>query len=106
MSERWLRCARGSARLEASVGHDVRYPCLVSSPIRTCVGCRGKDAPANLVRYVLRDGVLTRDDSRAAHGRGAWLHDDDAVSAPASMRARSPTPPEQFVGWRRGAAKL
>jgi hypothetical protein len=39
-------------------------------PIRTCLGCGRKAPQAELVRFVVRDGVLTR--SRSGEGRGAY----------------------------------
>lgn len=44
---------------------------------RTCVGCRTRDEASNLVRCVLVDGVIIRDEKRRLPGRGAWLHDSD-----------------------------
>ena len=42
------------------------------SPVRTCVGCRQRATPAELVRVVRAvDGSLVI--SRTAPGRGAWL---------------------------------
>lgn len=58
----------------------------MKTPIRTCVGCREKDAPANLVRFVLRDGVLRRDETKSAAGRGGWLHERDDCLAAAIRR--------------------
>lgn len=43
-------------------------------PIRTCVGCRVRDAQSALVRLVVRDGGIVRDDARRACGRGAYVH--------------------------------
>jgi len=42
------------------------------SPERTCVGCRGRSPQSQLLRFVLRDGVLVQ--GRRLPGRGAWLH--------------------------------
>jgi len=47
---------------------------MVAHPIRTCVGCRQRDARAALTRVVARDGRLLVDGTKRAHGRGAWLH--------------------------------
>jgi len=44
-------------------------------PVRTCVACRQRDERANLVRYVLVDGALERDDRARLPGRGAWVHE-------------------------------
>ncbi|MDN5564879.1 MAG: DUF448 domain-containing protein [Luteococcus sp.] len=38
---------------------------------------------AALVRYVLVDGVVTRDARRRLPGRGVWLHDDQKCREPA-----------------------
>ena len=43
-------------------------------PIRTCVGCRERDARAVLARLVVRDGRLVVDRTTGADGRGAWMH--------------------------------
>ncbi|ABY22402.1 DNA/RNA-binding protein [Renibacterium salmoninarum ATCC 33209] len=49
------------------------------TPIRTCVGCRCRDAQPKLLR-VVRDasGVLEVDPHRSMAGRGAWLHPEKA----------------------------
>jgi len=45
-----------------------------SIPVRTCVGCR-KRAPVNdLLRVVVRTGVLVPDPRRRLPGRGASVH--------------------------------
>jgi hypothetical protein len=43
-------------------------------PIRTCVGCRQRDARAALTRVVVRTGSLCVDATKRAHGRGTWMH--------------------------------
>jgi uncharacterized protein len=53
-----------------------------SSPIRTCVGCGGKAAQAELVRLVAEESRVVVDRARRG-GRGAWLH----ASAPCLERA-------------------
>src|SRR4051812_33681133 len=45
-----------------------------AEPMRTCVGCRGRDRRAVLTRVVARDGALVVDRPKRASGRGAWLH--------------------------------
>ena len=45
-----------------------------SESIRTCIGCRRRDAPARLVRLVAQDGRLVLDVDARLPGRGAWLH--------------------------------
>ncbi len=42
------------------------------TPVRTCVGCRQRDRPSELVRIAVRAGVAVVD--RRAPGRGAWMH--------------------------------
>jgi len=51
----------------------------VNAPVRTCVGCRQRvelTPECGLVRFVMVDGVLTRDDQRRLLGRGAWVHEE------------------------------
>ncbi|MEO9246744.1 YlxR family protein [Citricoccus nitrophenolicus] len=60
------------------------------TPVRTCIGCRGKDDHTQLVRLVL-DGVtgsrsVVPDWRRRMPGRGAWLHPDDACLQAALKR--------------------
>jgi predicted RNA-binding protein YlxR (DUF448 family) len=43
-------------------------------PVRTCVGCRERDARTVLTRVVAREGRLVLDRTGGAAGRGAWLH--------------------------------
>jgi predicted RNA-binding protein YlxR (DUF448 family) len=45
-------------------------------PVRTCVGCRVREHPAELLRVVAVDGVVIPDLRRRLPGRGAWLHPD------------------------------
>ena len=48
-------------------------------PVRTCVGCREEAGKRGLIRLVRGpDGVVRRDPTGRAHGRGAYLHDDPA----------------------------
>jgi predicted RNA-binding protein YlxR (DUF448 family) len=44
----------------------------VSEPVRTCVGCGRKAPQRELVRFVAPEGLLKRDDTRRAMGRGAY----------------------------------
>jgi len=53
----------------------------VSHPLRTCIGCRGHDDKAELLRIVWRadlgsagDGGPVVDPRQTAPGRGAYLH--------------------------------
>ena len=43
-------------------------------PVRTCVGCRGRGAKADLVRLVVADGVIAMDPGGSRSGRGAYVH--------------------------------
>ncbi|MCB2411611.1 YlxR family protein [Demequina sp. TTPB684] len=54
--------------------------------MRTCVGCRRKDARSVLVRVALTDGRLVVDESAVAPGRGAWLHPDRSCLSHATQR--------------------
>ena len=48
-------------------------------PLRTCLGCRRRRAKRELVRLVRRaDGVVVRDASGGAAGRGAYVCADAA----------------------------
>ncbi len=42
--------------------------------LRTCVGCRGREARSDLLRVVAVEGVLVPDLLRRLGGRGAHLH--------------------------------
>lgn len=42
--------------------------------MRTCVGCRTRDAVANLLRVVAVNGACVPDPERRRPGRGAHLH--------------------------------
>ncbi|GAA4769494.1 YlxR family protein [Citricoccus nitrophenolicus] len=60
------------------------------TPVRTCIGCRGKDDHTKLVRLAL-DGVtgprsVIPDWRRRMPGRGAWLHPDVACLQAALKR--------------------
>ncbi|WP_084076803.1 YlxR family protein [Demequina sp. NBRC 110057] len=43
-------------------------------PVRTCVGCRGKDSRPALMRLVLEGDRVIVDEAATRPGRGAWLH--------------------------------
>ncbi|RLP74792.1 YlxR family protein [Mycetocola tolaasinivorans] len=43
-------------------------------PVRTCVGCRTRDARSSLLRVVLRGNALCVDETASLPGRGAWVH--------------------------------
>ncbi|MGN0102190.1 YlxR family protein [Dietzia sp. CH92] len=57
-------------------------------PIRTCVGCRGRDSDSRLLRIVHdpRTAALSPDPRRRASGRGAWVHRDERCIATALDR--------------------
>jgi predicted RNA-binding protein YlxR (DUF448 family) len=72
------------------------------------VGCRGRTAQAELVRFALRDGQVVPDPDRRAPGRGAWLHADAECLELALQRGgfsrafRKPVSvPEKTVDWMR-----
>lgn len=48
----------------------------VAGPVRTCVGCRGRDSDSRLLRIVHdpQAAALSPDPRRKADGRGAWVH--------------------------------
>ena len=48
----------------------------MADPVRTCVGCRQRDAAGVLVRVAWDEaaGGLSFDRRRRLGGRGAWLH--------------------------------
>ncbi|HEU0167520.1 MAG TPA: YlxR family protein [Chloroflexota bacterium] len=43
-------------------------------PIRTCLACGARAPKAELLRLVLRDGAVTRDERQRLSGRGAYVH--------------------------------
>ncbi|TMC08725.1 MAG: YlxR family protein [Chloroflexi bacterium] len=54
-------------------------PSLRHDPVRTCVGCREEAGKRGLIRLVRGpDGIVRRDPTGRAHGRGAYVHDDPA----------------------------
>jgi len=50
----------------------VRGATAKAGPVRTCVGCRRRDASAALVRFNQNDGHVVLAGGRTV-GRGAWL---------------------------------
>jgi predicted RNA-binding protein YlxR (DUF448 family) len=59
-------------------------------PVRTCVGCRERDAKPALLRVVVVDGVLTVDPAGRLPGRGASVHPDLACVDLADRRRAFP----------------
>ncbi|KAA0919563.1 YlxR family protein [Dietzia sp. ANT_WB102] len=59
-----------------------------AGPIRTCVGCRGRDVDSRLLRIVHdpQSAELSPDPRRRAGGRGAWVHRDPRCIATALDR--------------------
>ncbi|NKX56067.1 YlxR family protein [Arthrobacter mobilis] len=59
-------------------------------PQRTCIGCRRRDAQADLLRLAVTaaDGAsaVVVDEGRRLPGRGAWLHPDPDCMALAVKR--------------------
>lgn len=43
-------------------------------PVRTCVGCRQRLNPKDLIRVVVSQDSLVVDSKKSLGGRGAWLH--------------------------------
>ncbi|MDQ3887557.1 MAG: YlxR family protein [Actinomycetota bacterium] len=59
-------------------------------PVRTCVGCRTREATTGLLRVVAVDGMLIPDPRRRLPGRGAWLHPDPECLRAAERRRAFP----------------
>ncbi|MBW3084452.1 hypothetical protein KEM60_00640 [Austwickia sp. TVS 96-490-7B] len=61
-----------------------------AGPVRTCVGCRGRESRSKLLRVVVaerEDGpILVVDHRRRLPGRGAWLHESAACLNEARRR--------------------
>jgi len=55
-------------------------------PVRTCIGCRARDARSALVRVVARDGAVAIDRAGRLGGRGAYLHARGACLAAFTRR--------------------
>jgi len=58
----------------------------VSTPVRTCLGCRGRAPARDLLRVVARDGQVVPDPARRLPGRGAHVHRDPGCVAMAEKR--------------------
>jgi hypothetical protein len=61
-------------------------PASLAPVVRTCVGCRQRDAQAHLVRVVECDGMLVVDPRGNQPGRGAYLHRNPECVAQATRR--------------------
>ncbi|QGN32040.1 YlxR family protein [Microlunatus sp. Gsoil 973] len=55
-------------------------------PVRTCLGCRGRENKADLIRLVRRDDAIVVDVRRTAPGRGGYLHRRPECWEPALRR--------------------
>lgn len=56
---------------------------IPAGPIRTCIGCRGRDSRSTLLRIVVvtddrGETTAAPDPRKCLPGRGAWLHPDIA----------------------------
>ena len=58
----------------------------IEGPVRTCVGCRVRDAKPALLRVVVVDGALAVDLFGRLPGRGASVHPDPACVELADRR--------------------
>ncbi|WP_433263865.1 YlxR family protein [Actinosynnema sp. CS-041913] len=59
-------------------------------PVRTCIGCRARTSPSELLRVVVVDGAVVPDTRRRLPGRGAWLHPDPGCLRDAEKRRAFP----------------
>ncbi|MGV8884071.1 MAG: YlxR family protein [Microbacteriaceae bacterium] len=58
------------------------------NPVRTCLGCRMRTSPSDLLRVVERGRVVIPDPSATMTGRGAWVHPTtECVEASIKRRA-------------------
>lgn len=57
-----------------------------AEPIRTCLGCRARDAQSMLVRVIAKDGTLIVDRARRLPGRGGYFHRQDTCLATFARR--------------------
>ncbi|MEU4803379.1 YlxR family protein [Actinosynnema sp. NPDC023587] len=61
-----------------------------NGPVRTCIGCRTRTLPSELLRVVVVDGAVVPDTRRRLPGRGAWLHPDEGCLRDAEKRRAFP----------------
>jgi predicted RNA-binding protein YlxR (DUF448 family) len=59
---------------------------MSTQPIRSCLGCRARDAQSSLVRVVAANGALIVDRARRLGGRGGYFHRNDACLATFARR--------------------
>lgn len=83
------------ARLpDHSTGGAERVAVPVTGPVRTCVGCRGRDQQTVLLRVVRVEGdegdLAVVDTRRSLPGRGAWVHPDPQCLELAERRRAFP----------------
>lgn len=67
---------QGSQVHSGRLGSSSTQPASPTSVIRTCVGCRQRDARTHLIRVVACDGTLVVDLQGSQPGRGAYVHHD------------------------------
>lgn len=67
---------QGSQVDSARLGSPLTQPARPALVVRTCVGCRQRDAQTHLIRVVACDGTLVVDHQGSQPGRGAYLHND------------------------------
>ncbi|MET9272695.1 YlxR family protein [Kribbella sp. NPDC003557] len=77
---------------------------------RTCIGCRKRNSPADLLRMTVSGGLVLPDPDRRAPGRGAHLHPsiecfDLAVRRKAFPRAFKAPGPLDVTGLREYVAQ-
>ncbi|MBW4720180.1 YlxR family protein [Saccharothrix sp. SC076] len=61
-----------------------------NGPVRTCIGCRARTSPSELLRLVVVAGAVVPDTGRRLPGRGAWLHPDSGCLRNAEKRRAFP----------------
>ncbi len=68
--------ARGVGLDQVNASPEIRSPVVRvgTTPTRTCVGCRNRDAKTLMVRIVVLNGEFMPDPDACLPGRGAYLH--------------------------------
>ncbi|WP_253861937.1 YlxR family protein [Prauserella halophila] len=64
----------------------MQRPTSMTTPVRTCVGCRRRACSDELLRLVVAGGELVVDERRRLPGRGAWMHRSPACLAKAERK--------------------